>query len=67
MSTFGAELPLAEFQVKTDIDTLRDVSTHCKDTPTSLFFCTLSFLFKTMAEMAVNMLTSFLEKNAVGL
>lgn len=40
MSTFGAELPLAEFQVKTDTDTFGDVSTHCKDTSTILLvFC----------------------------
>lgn len=61
MSTFGAEFPLAEFQVKTDIDTFGDVSTHCKDTSTTLLFF-YSFLFETMAEMAVTMLTSFLRK-----
>lgn len=63
MATFGTEFPLNEFQVKTDIDTFGDVGTHCKDTSTTLLvFCTLSFLFKTTAEMAVTLLTSFLRK-----
>lgn len=63
MSTFGAEFPLTEFQVKTDIDTFGDVGTHCKDTSTILLvFCTLSFLFKTIAEMAYK----FLKKKCRG-